>query len=254
MDGLPTKIERTHEAGRLTTRILSALLSVSAALSLIVALAMAPPRSGPFCQLDTCIEYPFTDAAAYVPNDYVWMYLASLMTLVYVGWIIFTVSMRGPFGPGGIVAIGIACMSGLTLLIAYGTQLMTVQPALLKSETGGLQLWSQYNPHGLFIALESIGYWLAGLSLLVLAPVMYGPQRAVKWLSGIAGVFGLAAVTLLPILAVVYRADLEYRYEVAAISVIWSSFILLGALGVYFFRMPKSPQLLESPGAMDSTG
>ena len=42
-----------------------------------------PPLSGAFC-VGSCIEYPFTNIISRFPRDYVWMYLAILLTLIYV--------------------------------------------------------------------------------------------------------------------------------------------------------------------------
>jgi hypothetical protein len=44
-----------------------------------------------------------------------------------------------------------------TLIIDYAVQLTFIQPAVLLGETEGLSPWSQYNPHGVFVALENVG-------------------------------------------------------------------------------------------------
>jgi hypothetical protein len=58
-----------------------------------------PPRSGPFCT-DSCIEYPYTDAAAYVPCDYLWMYRALIAVLLFVVLVACAHHMP-PATPGG---------------------------------------------------------------------------------------------------------------------------------------------------------
>jgi hypothetical protein len=40
-------------------------------------------------------------------------------------------------------------------------------PSLLKGEVGNLSLLSQYNPHGLFIALEDTSYLIMAVALLL---------------------------------------------------------------------------------------
>lgn len=53
----------------------------------VVSLAMAvttPPRSGPNCRMSSCVGYPYTDAGAYVPRDFLWMYPAVLLSLLLV--------------------------------------------------------------------------------------------------------------------------------------------------------------------------
>jgi hypothetical protein len=44
-----------------------------------------------------------------------------------------------------------------------------VQPALLRGEPDGLAIISQYHPHGVFIALEELGFLVMGLSFAFLA-------------------------------------------------------------------------------------
>jgi hypothetical protein len=130
----------------------------------------------------------------------------------------------------GFVAVLAATMSATVLGVVYFVQLATVQPALLLGEASELTLWSMYNQHGLFIALEDLGYWLMSASLLFAAAVFAGDSRVEKglrWLLAIGGAIGVAA---LPIAALIYRADLSYRYEVLAILVNWSVLILAGVM------------------------
>src|SRR5689334_25368479 len=46
-----------------------------------------PPRSGPFCS-DGCLGPPYTDAAAFVPRDYCWVYPQSLLILLVLALLI----------------------------------------------------------------------------------------------------------------------------------------------------------------------
>ena len=68
-------------ASRLGVWVAPATAAVGA-VSLAVA-GTTPPRSGPLCN-DGCIAYPYTDAAAFVPRDYLWMYPEVLLTLLFV--------------------------------------------------------------------------------------------------------------------------------------------------------------------------
>lgn len=201
---------------------------------------MAPPRSGPFCQEAECVTYPYTDAAAYVPNDYVWMYPAILMGLAFFAWVVIVLWRQQTCGSvAGTVAIGLAGMSVITLLFAYGIQLLMMQPALVLGETEGLSAWSQYNPHGLFIALESAGNWLAALALVVLSIAGSPLGFSLRWIQRLSLVSGMLVVGLLPVMAAVYRADLAYRFEVFSISILWPTFAILGLLGVRRKTMPQ---------------
>src|SRR6516165_4218465 len=58
------------------------LTSVCAVAALAVGIT-TPPRSGPNCITD-CLTYPYTDAAAFVPRDYLWMYPAALVAALFV--------------------------------------------------------------------------------------------------------------------------------------------------------------------------
>lgn len=215
------------------TQAISLVLAISALLALVVALVMAPPRSGPFCRGDDCITYPYTDAAAHVPNDYIWMYFAVVMSLAFLAWVVCVVG-RNPasISAAGIMAVVLAAIATTVLLLAYGVQLLVMQPSLLKGESEGLSPWSQYNAHGIFIALESLGYWIAGLALLSLAVTVARSTRTTRWLRGISLLAGMATVLLLPIMGLIYRSDLEYRYEVAAIAILWPAFVVLGLISM----------------------
>jgi hypothetical protein len=56
------------------------LTALIAAVSLSMAVTTLP-RSGPYCQ-SGCVVYPYTNAAAYAPKDYLWMYPAMVLTLL----------------------------------------------------------------------------------------------------------------------------------------------------------------------------
>jgi hypothetical protein len=155
-------IERQPDRLSLWVAILTALIAV---VSLTMAVT-TPPRSGPYCQ-SGCVGYPYTDAAAYVPRDYFWMYPAialSLLALVFVECVHHQLSASREL----LSRIGVAfTIIGVAILVVdYASQLTFIQPALLLGETEGLSPWSQYNPHGIFIALENVGYVLLNLAFL----------------------------------------------------------------------------------------
>ena len=52
------------------------------------------------------------------------------------------------------------------LMVDYYVQFTTVQTSLVKGELdGGLSVLSQYNPHGVFVALEDVGYFTMSFGL-----------------------------------------------------------------------------------------
>jgi hypothetical protein len=159
-----TWAELEQPPGRLSpwTAILTAVM---AAASLGMAITTLP-RSGPYCQ-SSCVGYPYIDVAAFVPRDYLWMYPAVILTLLAKVPVECIHSRTAP-SRGLLSRIGVAStIIGVAILIVdYASQLTFIQPALLVGETEGLSPWSQYNPHGIFIALENVGYVLLNLGFL----------------------------------------------------------------------------------------
>ncbi len=205
----------------------------TAALALGVA---TPPRSGPNCR-DGCIPYPYTDGAAFVPRDYLWMYPAFLMAAVFVALVLcIHHRARGDQQVWSGIGLCFAAIAAAVLTTGYFIQLAVMQPSLLKGETEGLTLFSQYNPHGVFIALEDLGYLMVGVALLFTGVALVGSgavERAVRWLFIVGG---LAAIGALIGLSLIYGQDLEYRYEVIVIGIDWTALIVGGVLLSILFR------------------
>lgn len=55
-------------------------------------------------------------------------------------------------------------VSAAVLSLNYFIQLTVIQPGLQKGEEAFLSLLSLYNPHGIFIALEDLGYLMMSVS------------------------------------------------------------------------------------------
>jgi hypothetical protein len=116
------------------------------------------------------------------------------------------------------------------LVSDYAIQLAVVQPSLVKGETDGLGLLSQYNPHGVFIAMEDVGYLLLGMAFVGIGAAMAAPARPERAARIVFVAGGAATVLALVGLAVGYRADLGYRFEVVAIALDWLVLIVVGTL------------------------
>jgi hypothetical protein len=203
-----------------------------------------PPRSGPYCTA-ACVSYPYTDVAAFVPRDYVWMYPAILAALAFV---VLMACVHGytPDGRKTASQIGVCFAVVAAALIAadYFIQLAVMQPSLLDGETAGLSLFSQYNPHGIFIGMEDAGYLMMSVAFLFAGAALVGRsriERIVHWLFIASGV---AAIASLAFLSAVYGKDLEYRFEVVALSIDWSVLIAAGVLLGLRFRSaaPAGPE------------
>ena len=216
----------------------SAVMAVSAGIGLAIGVT-TPPRSGSFCTA-ACVTYPYTDVAAFVPGDYIWMYPAMIATLLLVIVAVCIAELApGARAPFGRVGAAFAVMAGSILAVDYFVQLAVVQPSLIKGETDGLALLSMYNPHGLAIALEDIGYFVMGLAFLALAAALSPNGRLARAIVGVLAVGGALLIAGLPVLGATLGPDLGYAYEVFAIAVGWTALIVAGAMLSARFRRER---------------
>ena len=147
----------------------AAVTSLLAVVSFALAVT-TPPRTGPFAQAAVLIKYPYAEASRFVPRDFLWMYPATLMMLAFVvlaACILHRASAR--LRLFGVIGVCLATVSFTVIVIDYFIQLRTVQVALLCGEASSVVALSQYNPHGVFIALEEAGFLVAAVSFVFLA-------------------------------------------------------------------------------------
>jgi hypothetical protein len=212
----------------------AAVMAALAAVSFGVA-ATTPPRTGPFAAPGTAIAYPYSAAAQFVPRDVVWMYLALLMMLAFA-LVAVCVRERGAAEHRlfGTIGSSLATASFVVIAIDYFIQLRTVQPALVRGEADGLVILSQYNPHGVFIALEELGFLLAGISFLFLALSLGSSrlERATRWVLLMASALVVASFVGMSVL---FGLSLEYRFEVAVIAILWLTLLVVGVLLAFVF-------------------
>ncbi|MGC1389957.1 MAG: hypothetical protein WA816_02880 [Bacteroidales bacterium] len=195
-----------------------------------------PPVSGPFCK-GSCIMYPFADIIARFPGDYIWMYSALLMLAVFL---LFIVSIH-QYAPDNkkiyaMLGLSFSIASVVVLMSDYFVQISVVQPSLVNGETEGIALLTQYNPHGVFIALEEIGYIMMSIAFISLVPVFSGAGKlkgAIRWIFIIS--FFLIIITFF-LISLKYGIKREYRFEVAAITIDWMALIVSGILIGILFR------------------
>jgi hypothetical protein len=214
-------------------------------LSLLAVAAFAlgittPPRSGPYCT-GNCIAYPFTDAAQFVPRDYNWVVPAILLVPVFL---IVVACIHPSVQPGkrhlSLIGLCFASIAAAILAIDYFIQFQVAEPSLMRGETGGLALFTQYNPHGLFIALEDLGYLALCVAFAFVGaafPVATGLARAIRWTFLVAAVLGIGCFV---VMTWRFGLDIEYRFEVAIISVTWTALVVLGAMLALLFRPRRS--------------
>jgi hypothetical protein len=214
----------------------SALLTALLALVTFAIAILTLPISGPFCQVD-CISYPYAEIASRVPRDYYWMYTA-ILTLF--GLVVMAAALHACTATERRIYSQVALIFGtvaVALLTAdYYVQIATLQPSTLLGESEGVAILTQYNPHGVFIALEDIGYFLLALAFVFAAlgfTKRNGLERSLRWLPLTGGLLTIASWF---VLYAIYGFDLEYRFEVISFSIDYLLIIVAGALLTFWFR------------------
>jgi hypothetical protein len=135
-----------------------------------------------------------------------------------------------------LTAIGFAIISTLILSLDYFVQVSFIQPSLLAGETEGIAMLSQFNPHGLFIILEELGFITMNISFFCLVPVFSNSVRVEKvlkltFLSG----FILMILSFMSI-SILHGLNRDYRFEVVIISITWLELIIAGILFAGYFK------------------
>jgi hypothetical protein len=231
------RTENKNDNSVLKTGYYSSILLAFVTFVTFAVAMTAVPKSGPFC-LGNCIDYPYLDSLKFYPGDYYWIYLAIGQICI---WMIFMVSFYFISFRGkkifGFISISFMLASSIILLADYFVQITVLPISLMKGETDGIALLTQYNDHGVFIALEELGYLLMSISLLFLAFVF---PRGNKLERAIQITFLLPFI--LSIISMVFFSlkfgiDRSYRFEIAVITINWLALIIVGILaGVYFKR------------------
>lgn len=200
-----------------------------------VAMTAIPP-AGPYCPGD-CMSYPYSDILSYYPRDYYWMYLAIFQLF---GYLIFIVSNHFITGIEkklfSFLSVSFALVTTIVLLIAYFVQFSVVPMSMMKGETEGIALLTQYNGHGIFIAMEDLGYITMSISFLFLSFIFSFKNRLERTIRLI-----LISAFLLTVLSFVFYTikfgiDRSYRFEVATITINWLTTITIGILVSIFIK------------------
>ncbi len=183
------------------------------------------------------LQYPYLDTLKQFPKDYFWMITAMILIITYV---VFMASLhsiankeRRIFSQ---ISLIFTVISAAILLTAYFTQISVVPVSLRNNETAGITLITQYNPHGLFIALEELGYIMMSFSFLFIAQIFNNKGRLesfIKWIFIIAFVLTILSLIMISIRHGIERQD---RFEVPALIISWLVLIINGILSSIFFR------------------
>lgn len=176
--------------------------------------------------------YPYT--IPFNAIDYAWLYPATLLAPTFVALLAcIHATAREDKRVFSLVALAFGLMYAVIIAVAYFTQWTVVLPSLRLGETEGLALFVQSNPHGFFVALESLAYLFMTAAFLAAAPVFAGGriERAIRWLfvgGFVAAIAAFAALsgTGAPIVV----------FEVAVIAIVCIVLIVAGALLAALFR------------------
>jgi hypothetical protein len=221
--------------GIISSWALSILTIVTFGLAMI-----ATPPSGPFC-LANCMAYPYSNLLDYFPRDYFWMNLAILQMAVFL---IF-VTAHHFLAPDekkiySFISVAFALMASVTLMATYYIQSAVVPISMMKNQTEGIALLTQYNGYGIFIAAEELGFTLMSLAFLFLSLTFPFKSWLEKSIRIILSTPFIANVLIFIILFFQYGIDRDYRYEVAAITTNWLAAIVIGVLaGIYIHKNKK---------------
>ncbi len=204
---------------------------------------LAVPNAGRNCRSD-CAAYPFTGpiVAEQFPIDYLWMFPAMLLALTFVA-LVASIHQWAPHDRRvySLIALCFAVLSAGILLTAYFVQVTVVQPSLDKDQLDGLALLTMYNPNGVFLALEELGYLLMSASLACAGLAFVGDGRAeriIRWAT--SGGFAIAVIALLGVSAV-YGLDRQDTFEVIVIVVVWLVLVVAASQTTRIFRHTPVP-------------
>lgn len=229
--------------GHWTALLLTLLTAAAFGIGLLT-----PPRSGPFCA-GPCIAYPYSDAAQFVPRDFLWMAPGILlMPLFVVLAACIHACVAKPRQHLTLIALCFASISAAIITLDYFIQLQAVQPSLLHAEADSLAIFSQYNPHGIFIALEDLGYLMLSVAFVFVSaafPIVRGISGILRstFLGG-----GLLSFGSFIVLCMRYGLDLGFVFEITVISIDWSVLIISGILLIiYFRRLDRALQTDKAP-------
>lgn len=136
----------------------------------------------------------------------------------------------------GLIGLAFALIYASVITTDYFVLWTVTLPSTIRGETVGLSLLSMYNPHGLFVSLESIAYFMMSIALLSIAPVFEGGklERALKWIFIIG--FILAIGSLAGIFLMGYDIVI---FEIAIIAIYCPVLIISGVLLSIMFRRSK---------------
>ena len=146
-----------------------------------------------------CTLYPYADAGRFFPRDYLWMAPGFCSRRCSPWWWPACIcAFRRERKPWALIAALFSAVATALVTLDYFAQVLVIQPSLEHHEMDGVALFTQYNPRGLFIAMEDLGYLFLAVAFAFLAaalPVTFRPAKAIRWTLGLAALLvGVACV------------------------------------------------------------
>ncbi len=230
---------QNHELYLRFSKWISLSTSIMVLISFIIAIT-ALPKSGPNC-VASCVSYPYSDITKFFPNDYFWMIPASIAMMVY--FILFTCIHYQTMPSKKIfsqISVNFASMATLILVLDYLVQLLVIQPSLINGEQEGIALLTQYNSHGIFIALEIIGYIIMVISFGFITLAIDNIAVEGKYIKFVFYISILLSILFFIVLYGSYGLDTGDRFEVAIIGITWWTLIIIGPLFYRYFKKQEN--------------
>ena len=158
--------------------------------------------------------------------------------------------------PRRLVTLAGLCLAGVaaaTLVIDYYMQFAIVPVSLADGETNGLPLLLQYNSHGIFIALEELGYITMAISLAMISVACTGADRLAKAARWIFRIPIVVCVGALVEVSALYGLERRDRFEIVILSACWLA-LIAGSLVLAATFWTMTPEKVASAAETASQG
>jgi len=179
-------------------------------------------------------QYPYIPSTIN-PIDYLWLYPAFFLAPTICVLLVCVQQIApNPKKIFGQIGLTFALMYAVLITGLYFTQWTVVLPSILDKQTEAISLFTQYNPHGFFVALESLAYLLLNTALLAIVPIFSEERRieaALRWLFVVSFVATVGAFVGLSLL--------HYNIVVFEVTIIAIDCLVLSASGILLSFMFK---------------